>query len=537
MSKTISVILILILGLLPVIASPETDLIRAADRGDVNAVKGLLEAGADPKYMDSDALIGAAVKNSVETVKLLLEYGADPKGQNSAALVTATTLGNAEIVKLLLEAGADPKAQDSKAFLTAISAGNPDIINLFIKHGADLELSDKIYDNGNKEKALQLDKELALVRPDNLNQIVNKWINRGEETIALELKNNPRIATRVLDQLIRNGDFTKAEEYGNKMLEYWVSQSSETISKDMDTKLRFAINIHSDYYYDELLENIKNKNEAYIVENYSKYLTNFPLNPNVEDISITDFLTHRAYVNQDFLNKYNISLEDARMLLEMDIYELLKENDIIFSILHATALHAKEDPYYKLHLFDEQPLGEDRVGGYLPALGIVDLSSMALGSYQMRQALAHEWTHLLMQILFDNKAAPFALKDEKAEIAWEQTTKLMWEQVDKAKAQNLDPSTPYGRAIKGYMSIKEYYPERAWASEVIARYPTIIATPEIYNNPQVKEFLKPVADYWNQYVQPAIDKYIKDRAAIDTFISDWKRENISDPFFRSKFNK
>lgn len=71
---------------------------------------------------------------------------------------------------------------------------------------------------------------------------------------------------------------------------------------------------------------------------------------------------------------------------------------------------------------------------------------------------------------------------------------------------------------------------------MIARYPTIIATPEVYNDPQVKEFLKPLADYWAQYVQPAIDRYINDNAAIDTFVFDWERENILDPFQRVRFD-
>ena len=55
-----------------------------------------------------------------------------------------------------------------------------------------------------------------------------------------------------------------------------------------------------------------------IFQNYSKYLENLPLNPTLKEISITDYLTHRTYINPDFLSRYDITLEEARHVISSD---------------------------------------------------------------------------------------------------------------------------------------------------------------------------------------------------------------------------
>lgn len=531
-------------------------LIEAAFKSNIEIVKLLLEWGANPNAKDSEALLEAAFKDNVEVVKLLLEHGADPKAKDSDALFGPVTTGNVEIAQLLLEWGADPNALDSQAFINAVSNGNIEMIKLFVKHGADLKISDKLYDNGKKEDALEFDKQYLKAMPDSIDQFVSKWTERGEEAMILKLAtNNPEIANQILYKLMKDNKFAEAEEYGNKVLEYWVSQNLEHILKDINEKMNFAINIQSNYYYDEMLKimNAILENTDIALKNTSiesikhtlglnsKRLQNLPLNANVKDISITDFLVHRTYIDQNFLNKYDISLNDARIMLEMDIYELLKENNIIFSILHAVALHAKEDPYYKLNIFKEEyfdtktTAGKQQIlGQCITSLGMIDFYNPTLKSHTIRSLLAHEWTHLLMNTLFHNSYDPFAANDDKAKTAWENTMELIWKQVD--ETTNIDSSSPYGEAITTYITLKNYYPIPNWGSEMIAYYSTIIANPKLYNDPQVKEFLKPITNYWTQYIQPAIDKYVKDHAAIDKFVSDWERENISDPFYRAKFD-
>jgi ankyrin repeat protein len=78
----------------------------AADRGHLDIVKMLLEAGADVNARDSfynaTALDWALEKSHVEIVRLLLEKGA---GGREQALVTAARRGRLELVKMLLALG------------------------------------------------------------------------------------------------------------------------------------------------------------------------------------------------------------------------------------------------------------------------------------------------------------------------------------------------------------------------------------------------------------------------------------------------
>lgn len=93
--------------------TPSEDLLVAARKGDLPAVRALLERGAD--------------------VNAKTAYGATP-------LSYASDKGHAEVVGLLLERGADPNAKDTFYGATPISwaAGNKhvEIVRLLLKHGA-----------------------------------------------------------------------------------------------------------------------------------------------------------------------------------------------------------------------------------------------------------------------------------------------------------------------------------------------------------------------------------------------------------------
>ena len=85
------------------------ELVRAANQGDLEKVKQLIEAGGDPNNVDENGM-GALLTFHPEVTKYLLEKGADPNVQRNEniAPVLAGVSGSLECVRLMLEAGADP---------------------------------------------------------------------------------------------------------------------------------------------------------------------------------------------------------------------------------------------------------------------------------------------------------------------------------------------------------------------------------------------------------------------------------------------
>lgn len=129
------------------IENKQSYLTVAADRNNLDAVKLLINKGANPQDIDgvnSSALVAAAYK-SEEITKILLDNGADPSsvgcGDNSCtALSQAVLSGNEATVKLLVDKGAvvkDGKDGNSLSLEQAVYRSNPDLIKLLVNAGAD----------------------------------------------------------------------------------------------------------------------------------------------------------------------------------------------------------------------------------------------------------------------------------------------------------------------------------------------------------------------------------------------------------------
>jgi len=109
-----------------------TALMWAARTGAVDAMKTLLDGGADPNARDVrngwTPLLHAIHKHQVEAVRLLLDRGADPNRspRTMTPLMMAASDADPAIVQLLLAHGADPAARGiggSTALSEAVSGG------------------------------------------------------------------------------------------------------------------------------------------------------------------------------------------------------------------------------------------------------------------------------------------------------------------------------------------------------------------------------------------------------------------------------
>jgi ankyrin repeat protein len=143
-----------------------TALMWAARVGAVDAMRALLDAGADPNARDHrngwTPLIHAIHKQHVDAVRVLLEHGADPNERTDlfTPLMMAAADPDASVVTLLLSYGADPHVRGNggaTALSQAVSGGaltdidrpllggcRTDAVRVLLAHDPALRLPDNL---------------------------------------------------------------------------------------------------------------------------------------------------------------------------------------------------------------------------------------------------------------------------------------------------------------------------------------------------------------------------------------------------------
>ncbi len=130
------------------IAEVNMNLIAAAGRGDVEAVKSLLEEGANVHTSNASGvtpLIAAAYKNHTEVAELLISAGADVNVQDNtqqSAYLISTADGFLELLQLTLANGADVHSLDSfngTGLIRAADRGHVEIVAELLKTDIDID--------------------------------------------------------------------------------------------------------------------------------------------------------------------------------------------------------------------------------------------------------------------------------------------------------------------------------------------------------------------------------------------------------------
>jgi beta-lactamase regulating signal transducer with metallopeptidase domain len=121
-------------------------LLEAAAEGEADAVRFLLDRGADPDGFvpgDGTPLLVAAAEGHEEVVEVLLAEGADPNFPapgDGSALIVAAREGQLEVARLLLAAGADVDLAvdgDENPLIQAAWQGELEMVRLLLDAGAD----------------------------------------------------------------------------------------------------------------------------------------------------------------------------------------------------------------------------------------------------------------------------------------------------------------------------------------------------------------------------------------------------------------
>jgi uncharacterized protein len=151
MQKTMRLCAICFVALGVTVAGEER-LVDAARRGDVAAIRGLLDRGASANDAQGDgmtALHWAAYNDDVESAKLLLTRGASvdavTRNGNLTPLMVAAGNRSAAVMSPLLDSRANTQLRSSDGatvLMMAAASGSPDLVQKLLDHGAEIDARD-----------------------------------------------------------------------------------------------------------------------------------------------------------------------------------------------------------------------------------------------------------------------------------------------------------------------------------------------------------------------------------------------------------
>ena len=133
----------------PTVKAPDISIHKAADDGNIEAIKQHIAAGTDVNSNYEWTPLHAAANK--ETAELLIAKGADINAKDNLGgtpLFWAALEGNEEVAELLIGQGADVNAAGPKGWTAlhwAVAMAQKKSVELLIGEGADVNAKDVIY--------------------------------------------------------------------------------------------------------------------------------------------------------------------------------------------------------------------------------------------------------------------------------------------------------------------------------------------------------------------------------------------------------
>lgn len=177
---------------------------------------------------------------------------------------------------------------------------------------------------------------------------------------------------------------------------------------------------------------------------------------------------------------------------------------VVPGILKVVHVLGRRDPRFSIGLFSS----EEKMCNGGSNEGVTHLEYRKIGvmidvsSRDFSETLMHEFTHLVMELIFDNDSSPYGKGGEEAKRVFEEGIREIEAMLEEKK----DGGAFYRRMRRSFTRVRLGYKKDEYDSEYIARYVEAVITGE---DEEVRSVLRPIEDYWGEYIGPAIEAYVK----------------------------
>lgn len=216
-------------------------------------------------------------------------------------------------------------------------------------------------------------------------------------------------------------------------------------------------------------------------------------------------LLGRVYVDQNLIEGEG-KRERVIKSLEGKFLSLRERGGVIKQLLLFIQKHLRQEPRFALEIFSHENGDEWGFRGYTHGNHWQVCTAIDIENEGFVGKLMHEFTHLVMLVVYRNKTRPFPFGDKAQEIRYKEACSSM-EELSIGVGE--ESGGTYAAAKCLIDEVKKVYCAHAHDEEFIARYCEVLAM-GYDKDDKVKCFIKPMEEYWNVYVGPAIDRYISE---------------------------